>query len=112
MDDKPARRERASGVALATVLVVVLFLLPFLYVLSIGPAAWLVHTGRLNDDEGSFAVRFYTPLIWAADTCQPVDYSIQWYVSFWEPQRSPQVVVSNLTPAPPLPVPVSLPAGS
>jgi hypothetical protein len=112
MDDRPTKRERASGAALVAVLFVVLFLLPVLYVLSIGPAAWLVNTGRLNFDEGSVTVRFYTPLLLAAECCPPVDDSLQWYVSLWEPPRSSQVVVPNLAPAPPLAAPVPLPAGS
>jgi hypothetical protein len=112
MDDKPTKHERGSGMAVVVTLAVVLILVPVLYVLSIGPAAWLVNTGRLNGDEGSVTVRFYTPLIWAAECCPPVDDSLQWYVSFWEPPRAPQVVVPNLSPAPPVAAPVPVGTGS
>jgi hypothetical protein len=112
MDDRPTKRDRGSGTPVVATLAIVVIVAPFLYVLSIGPAAWLVNTGRLNDDEGSVVVRFYTPLILAAESCQRVDDSLQWYVTLWEPPRAPQVVVPNLAPAPALAAPVALPARS
>lgn len=104
---KPAKRERGSGAALVLVLAVVVVLLPLLYVLSIGPAAWLVNTGRLNGDEGSPTYRFYSPIIWAADNYEPIEQALGWYFSLWEPE----VPLNYPTPPPTAPAPAPSPAG-
>jgi hypothetical protein len=111
--DTPAKRERGSGVALVLALAVVVVLVPLLYVLSIGPAAWLVNTGQLNGEEGSPAYRFYSPIIWSANNCQPIDDALGWYYSLWVPE----VQINYPTPPPtaasgPTPAPAPSPAGS
>jgi hypothetical protein len=104
--DKPTKPERGSGAALVMVLGVALVLVPLLYVLSIGPAAWLVNTGRLNGEDGSPAYRFYSPIIWTADNCRPVEASLEWYFSLWVPDAP----IPNPSPPPtaaaPAPAPV------
>jgi hypothetical protein len=68
-------RQRSSPVGC---LVVVLFL-PILYVLSIGPAAWLHDRGYLSNEVGIV----YTPLGLLAEHCEPARQTLVWYVRLW-----------------------------
>ena len=59
MDDKPTRR---GGGIVAAILVVVVLLLPVLYVLSVGPAAWLHGSGWLSAEGRSILEAAYDPV--------------------------------------------------
>jgi hypothetical protein len=77
MDDKPKGNGMAWGIVGAALLLV-----PLLYVLSIGPAAWLSSRGYLSD--GATETIYY-PVILASEQfgwCQEV---VNWYVDFWVP---------------------------
>jgi hypothetical protein len=62
--ESPVIKERGSG-ALATVIVALA--LPLLYVLSAGPAAWLLDHGYIAGTAVQVAKVAYDPLDWAHD---------------------------------------------
>ena len=70
------RDEKRGGLGCA-ITGIVLILLPVLYVLSIGPAAWL-------DDRspgGIYVLRAaYAPLLYIMEHCRPVGEAIDWYI--------------------------------
>jgi hypothetical protein len=66
--------------SLAVWLVVVLLLLPVGYVLSIGPAVWLIKHGYLNKQVSQ---TFYGPLIFVASLWGPMMRLLQWYAELW-----------------------------
>ncbi|WP_254510078.1 hypothetical protein [Anatilimnocola floriformis] len=69
---------RRSAAAVATL--VVLLLLPVAYVLSIGPANWLVSNEYLDSD----SVRWlYLPLINLAEHSETANQVIVWYLSMF-----------------------------
>jgi hypothetical protein len=47
------------------------------YVLSIGPAVWLMRAGILSLDW--FGV-IYGPVLWLCDHCKPADQVFDWYI--------------------------------
>ena len=51
-----------------------------LYVLSIGPALYLLNAGLLPKKP---VEAFYTPLVWAAKQCDPLDYALKRYIAHW-----------------------------
>ena len=57
--------------------------LVLIYVLSIGPAEWLVVNRHLSDD----AIDFYRPVFALADKFKPADRSLVWYIRLWTPGR-------------------------
>jgi hypothetical protein len=80
------RRERwAKWTAVA-----LLVLTPVLYVLSIGPAAWL-HTRHLMPESLSSATRhFYDPIHWImGHGPEPVGRAITWYAQLWSANAPP-----------------------
>jgi hypothetical protein len=64
----------------AVVLLVVLFLLPAAYVLSIGPVNWLVTNGYMDSDG---PVWFYTPLRRLAERSETANKLYVWYLSMF-----------------------------
>lgn len=74
----PVRRSHvgliSSGIALVT---------PPLYVLSLGPVAWLFEREFLSDTLVPTAVMFYWPLFWAMDHSVLLEECMTWYVEFW-----------------------------
>lgn len=50
------------------------------YVLSIGPACWLVERGHVSRDLGE---KVYFPLIWAHDRSETFGWVIESYVELW-----------------------------
>jgi hypothetical protein len=74
-DDQPKKfRTVRAAIALAAVLTCAVA-----YVLSIGPAYWLIKQGYLSDA----VLNFYTPLTRLSKVCQPVYVFLQWYVSLF-----------------------------
>lgn len=66
-----------SGVAIGCMLV--LFFLPVVYVLSIGPVALLVeHNASLE-----WIGYLYLPLGLLAEACPPIDDALEWYMDLW-----------------------------
>lgn len=82
-DDRSRSPESSSrsGAGLALVVAVLLVLLPVLYVLSIGPADYLVRSDYL-DAETSRA--FYGPLVWLYNSYEPIQPLLEWYLEWWE----------------------------
>jgi hypothetical protein len=56
-------------------------LLVALYVLSVGPMAWLVDRNYV-DGNSPLLSTFYAPLGWLAAYCQPVERALEWYMDF------------------------------
>jgi hypothetical protein len=57
-----------------------MFVIP-LYVLSIGPATYLLNHGFLASYRAGEV--FYAPLLWAAEHCDPLDYALKRYIAWW-----------------------------
>jgi hypothetical protein len=74
---EPNKKPRGSGCLLWGVAL----MLPVLYVLSIGPVAWLA--GQYPAIE-EFAQLVYFPLVIAAKTFPPVENALKWYLDFWQ----------------------------
>lgn len=77
-ESSPDRSKRGA----APVVVVGLFLLPVLYVLSIGPAIWLAEAGYLQGTVIEVLEVVYAPLVWLANDT-PLGGPIEWYVDLW-----------------------------
>jgi hypothetical protein len=77
MDDKPKGNGMAWGVVGAALLI-----FPLLYVLSIGPAAWLSSRGYLSD---AATEAIYYPIILAIERFEWCGDSVNWYIEFWLP---------------------------
>jgi len=79
------RRERWAKRTLAAAVV-----LPLLYVLSIGPSAWLGTRHLMPESLGRASMHFYTPLYWTmANGPRPIDQAIRWYAGLWSPSGPP-----------------------
>lgn len=76
MTERPAER-RSPAIVIA---IVMLFLLPFGYVVSIGPVNWLITKGYLDSDGPS---RFYYPLIYLAEHNDAAKHVFVWYLSMF-----------------------------
>ena len=70
---------RRSGPA-AVVVILVLIALPILYVLSLGPAVWLMEHNYLDRET---ARHIYYPLIFAAESIPLVRSVMQWYMELF-----------------------------
>ena len=72
---------RANKSSLVWPIVVVLSLASVpLYVLSIGPAIYLLNAGAVSRQPVEV---FYGPLVWAAEHCGPLDYVLKRYIALW-----------------------------
>ena len=72
------REKNSSGVGCFILGMVALMLLP-LYVLSIGPVAWLADRFPSLESIGII----YAPIGFLAEVCQPVDDALTWYLELW-----------------------------
>jgi len=104
MDDKATKRGGGAVVALGLVAVFVLLLM--LYVLSVGPAVWLVENELLNRP---VAAAFYWPLEWIAIKVPVVGPILNRYVDWWAPNTVTEPVAPPLS-APTAPAPAAPPA--
>jgi len=75
-DNKQQGRSAAGVVVLVCVV-----LLPVFYVLSVGPAAWLVKHKCLPE---TIVDTIYLPLLWLHENVKPARYLLEWYVALWE----------------------------
>jgi hypothetical protein len=62
------------------IVLIVLVVLPALYVLSVGPVAWLYLKGHVSLDVFNLV---YMPLNFAAAHCQPIGDGLVWYLGLW-----------------------------
>jgi hypothetical protein len=92
------RREQKGGAGLAVTVVVVLLLLPVFYVVSVGPANWLLNHRYLGERT---AITIYYPLLILAENCEPVQNALSAYCEFCSP-----------TPNLPTPLPSTPPPGA
>ena len=74
----------SGGFAVAIATVVLTLAAPLLYVASVGPAIALAERGVISDDENSPASKFYFPLRFAHENCEPIGQVLDCYTSFWE----------------------------
>lgn len=91
------RPEGSRGGGIVVVVVTMLLLaLPALYVLSIGPAAWLFEREYISQLPLEV---IYTPITLVADYCPPVADGLERYVDLWiSPSTAPP---PSSVPAPP-----------
>ncbi len=80
MSDRVAKPEREKSGVGAVVILLLVGLLPPLYVLGIGPAAWYVRRG--NDPAIVDAI--YAPVTWFYRNCEPVRPALNWYIELWK----------------------------
>lgn len=74
------RQKETRAQPLAVIIIVVLLMLPVFYVLSVGPAVWLISQGYLDDGAARW---FYGPLEWLAERSEMIRSCFQWYVSLF-----------------------------
>jgi hypothetical protein len=77
MSDSDQQRGRSS--ALTASLIVAVVVLPILYVLSVGPAAWLHMNGYVGD--GIQLV--YGPLRYVYENSAVAQQVLDWYLGLW-----------------------------
>jgi hypothetical protein len=79
------QRERWAKRTLAAVVC-----LPVLYVLSIGPVAWLNTRHRMPKSVSRAIKHVHDPIDWLmAHAPRPVDHAIRWYAQLWYASASP-----------------------
>jgi hypothetical protein len=75
MTDKPDGNAKGLGRGAWTGIIVAVLAL---YVLSLGPATWLVNaTGQ------RWIFAFYMPLMLVASVCAPLEHALDWYANLW-----------------------------
>jgi hypothetical protein len=75
------RREKQSGGAGCAVGCLLVFLfLPVLYVLALGPAAYIADKFPATYD---FIHIVYVPLGFLGKNCEPIQLAIDWYLGIW-----------------------------
>ena len=97
MDDKPDKR--GGGTAAGMVTIAVLLVLPLLYVLSVGPVAWMATNEGMDASWIPMAEVIYRPLEMAAEFPIVGDV-IQGYVGLWVPQPPVSLPPPAAVPAP------------
>jgi hypothetical protein len=75
-------QERRSRFHVALLIAAVIVLLPALYVLSLGPFAWLLSHGYIDSDAtwGQILHFIYRPIVWISAVCPPFREFAKWYV--------------------------------
>jgi hypothetical protein len=82
MTDEGQTKEEKDGGGFGSIVLWIVVVL-VMYVLSIGPAAWLnYHTKWAVDPELSV---IYAPLMWAKNT--PLEPILEWWVNKWVPDK-------------------------
>ena len=77
MDD---REQKRGGGGCVTVGCLGICLLPVLYVLGIGPAAWLATNVQVTEP---FLEVLYHPLLFLHDYSESVGFVLEWYMHLW-----------------------------
>lgn len=78
---------------------VALVVLPVLYVLSIGPAFWVLVHFQLSDDADTALRPCYRPLFWVCNTTDTLS-TLWWYVGLWIGPLEPVEYSANGPTAP------------
>ena len=75
--------KRGFNGPLIAILVVSLVMLPLLYILSVGPAAFIYD--RLDDNSWQAATlsAIYAPLAWVCERSEQAEQMISWYMKLW-----------------------------
>ena len=82
MDQIPRNKScasRSSGSAALALIVAALLAAPMLYLLSVGPAVWLVNQQYFH--ESTFE-SLYAPLVWLHENTL-AEKPLEWYVELW-----------------------------
>ena len=108
-DSRSPSKSRSAPVAI--IIVVMLVVLPILYVLSVGPAVWMFHSGYIGDEVIDVV---YFPVIALHDNSAIAGHVLEQYVEMFVPNRMrppPPMVPTIPTPnAVPVPAPAAVPA--
>jgi hypothetical protein len=80
MNSKLLGKSRHGGL-----IVWILLMLPVLYVLSIGPAAWWVNRSPRSYGVSLAVEWFYAPLSWLITERTPLMKPLQMYIDLWSP---------------------------
>jgi len=99
MSNKPGT---AGPLLFATVFLLVV--LPLLYVLSCGPAAWLVTRGYASAETADV---IYAPLNCACENCEPFGLAVYWYQDKFYPMEFTEQIPPQTFYEPSLPAGVS-----
>ena len=82
-EQSPAGNERGRGQGIVTWSLIVVVVLPFAYVLSMGPLLWLANHGYLPIGVRRFLSNVYAPLWVVASYLRPLKDFLHWYMSLW-----------------------------
>ena len=74
--------QHSSAMARVALVLLIVFTLPVMYALSIGPVWWAGQHGWLGDESEWLFRLFYAPLFWAAENT-PLEEPLEWYVGLW-----------------------------
>ena len=101
---------KSRSAPIAIILIVLVVVLPLLYILSIGPAIWLLQSGYVGDE---MIGAFYLPVIALHDNVPAIGHVLEKYVEFFEPSQPvapPMTPPAMPAPAVPAPAPSAVPA--
>jgi hypothetical protein len=76
------RDKKSNGTGCISVLVLTLLFLPVLYMLSLGPAMWLIQGDYIS---ASTWDAIYLPVLWIADQSDSFGQILDWYMDFFRP---------------------------
>lgn len=71
---------KSRALVLGVIVLLAVILSPLAYVLSLGPALWLMRNEWLP---GQWFARLYYPLQWLADHNESMRSILEWYLSWW-----------------------------
>jgi hypothetical protein len=80
MDDARSTTKASASPIVAATLILFLVVAPLLYLLSTGPAVWLVQQGYLSVE---WMEKVYAPLGYLVDHWKWFEAVMQWYLSFF-----------------------------
>jgi hypothetical protein len=82
MEEQPGKN--AGGAGLALVVALLFMAVPFLYLISLGPAIWLDSHGFVNPPTHAALEWLYSPLAWVAENVPAIGPAIQAYAEWWD----------------------------
>jgi hypothetical protein len=75
-----SKLNRSAALKAAAIALIAVLILPPCYLLSIGPALWLMDNGHLTP---RVYLHYVQPALFARRRCEPLDAAMNWYLSFW-----------------------------